>query len=120
MGYDGVRWWRAPVRSNLAARPASARTMAQQIETLLFDFGGTLDADGVAWKERFHAHYRAEGLDMTAETFAPIFYAADGPLVGDLPLDADLSKTVHRLTANLEAQLARRNGDAAKHHVEDD
>jgi HAD superfamily hydrolase (TIGR01549 family) len=94
--------------------------MAQQIETLLFDFGGTLDADGVAWKERFRTHYRAEGLDMTAETFAPIFYAADGPLVGDLPLDADLSKTVHGLTANLEAELARRNGDAAKHHVEDD
>jgi hypothetical protein len=40
--------------------------MARQIETLLFDFGGTLDADGVAWKERFHAHYRAEGLDMTS------------------------------------------------------
>src|ERR1700730_15066361 len=94
--------------------------MAQQIETLLFDFGGTLDADGVAWKERFRTHYRAEGLDMTAETFAPIFYAADGLLVGDLPLDADLSKTVRGLTANLEAELARRHGDAAKHHVEDD
>ena len=94
--------------------------MAQQIETLLFDFGGTLDADGVAWKERFHAHYRAEGLDITAESFAPIFYAADGPLVGDLPLDADLSETVHGLTANLEAELARRNGDAAKRHVEGD
>ena len=21
---------------------------------VLFDFGGTLDADGIAWKERFH------------------------------------------------------------------
>jgi HAD superfamily hydrolase (TIGR01549 family) len=94
--------------------------MAQQIETLLFDFGGTLDADGVAWKERFHAHYRAEGLDMTAETFAAAFYASDSPLVGDLPLDADLSKTVHRLTANLEAELARCDGDAAKHRAEGD
>jgi HAD superfamily hydrolase (TIGR01549 family) len=94
--------------------------MARQIDTLLFDFGGTLDADGVAWKERFHSLYRAEGLDMTAATFAPIFYAADGPLAGELPLDADLSKTVHGLTANLEAELARRKGYAAKHHVEDD
>jgi putative hydrolase of the HAD superfamily len=94
--------------------------MTQQIESLLFDFGGTLDADGVAWKERFHAHYRAEGLDMTADTFAPAFYASDSPLVGDLPLAADLSKTVRRLTANLEAELVRCNGDAAKHSAEDD
>ena len=78
-------------------------------DTLLFDFGGTLDADGVAWKERFYAHYRAEGLAMTSEDFAPVFYAADNPLVGGLPLDANLSDTVQRLTANIEAELARRD-----------
>ena len=33
------------------------------IETVLFDFGGTLDADGVAWKERFYALYQSEGLE---------------------------------------------------------
>ena len=70
--YDGLRWSRCVgerrCAASCAARSrASARTMAQQIETLLFDFGGTLDADGVAWKERFHAHYQAEGLDMTAD-----------------------------------------------------
>ena len=37
--------------------------MTPAVETLLFDFGGTLDADGVAWKERFFTLYRAEGLD---------------------------------------------------------
>jgi FMN phosphatase YigB (HAD superfamily) len=82
--------------------------MRGSVETLLFDFGGTLDADGVAWKERFHAYYRAEGLDMTAEAFAPVFYAADDPLTGTLPVDADLSDTAHRLAANLEDQLACR------------
>lgn len=81
--------------------------MMRQIETLLFDFGGTLDADGVAWKERFYGYYRTEGLSMTSETFGSAFYAADNPLVGALPLEADLSKTVHRLTANLEAEMAR-------------
>ena len=78
------------------------------IKTLLFDFGGTLDADGVAWKERFHALYRAEGLDVAADAFAPAFYAADDPLVGGLPPTTDLSGTVHALTANLESELARR------------
>jgi putative hydrolase of the HAD superfamily len=78
------------------------------IKTLLFDFGGTLDADGVAWKERFHALYRVEGLDLDSEAFAPAFYAADDPLVGGLPSTTDLSGTVHALAANLENELVRR------------
>src|SRR5262245_54637647 len=82
--------------------------MNQPIETLLFDFGGTLDADGVAWKERFHALYCAEGLDMAADAFAPAFYAADSPLVGSLPATASLSQTVQALTANLEIGLSPR------------
>jgi len=82
------------------------------IETLLFDFGGTLDADGVAWKERFHALYQAEGLNMTAEAFAPAFYAADDSLVGALPAAAGLAGTVHALAHGLEAELARRAGSA--------
>jgi len=82
------------------------------IETLLFDFGGTLDADGVAWKERFHALYLAEGLDMTAEAFAPLFYAADDPLVGALPQTAGLAETIHALVVGLEAELRRCEGAA--------
>jgi FMN phosphatase YigB (HAD superfamily) len=84
--------------------------MMAAIETLLFDFGGTLDADGVAWKERFHALYRAEGLDMTAEAFAPAFFAADDALVGGLPAATGLSETVQALAANLESELRRRAG----------
>ena len=83
--------------------------MTKPIETLLFDFGGTLDADGVAWKERFYTLYRAEGLDMTADAFAPAFFAADDALVGGLPPATDLSGTVHALAANLEAELTRRS-----------
>ncbi|HXQ49986.1 MAG TPA: HAD family hydrolase [Stellaceae bacterium] len=83
--------------------------MKQPIETVLFDFGGTLDADGLAWKERFHAQYRAEGLDMTPESFARAFYAADDALAGRLPRDADLAVTVHRLAAGLDQELARRD-----------
>jgi HAD superfamily hydrolase (TIGR01549 family) len=81
--------------------------MTEPIETLLFDFGGTLDADGVAWKERFHTLYRAEGLDMDADDFAPIFFAADDLLVGSLPAATGLSETAHALAANLEAELVR-------------
>ncbi len=75
------------------------------IETLLFDFGGTLDADGVAWKDRFYSLCRAEGLDMTADKFARAYYAADDPLVGALPIAAGLPETVEALASNLEAEL---------------
>jgi putative hydrolase of the HAD superfamily len=81
------------------------------IETVLFDFGGTLDSDGVAWKERLHALYRAEGLDLSADAFAPAFYAADDALVGALPPATGLKETVHALAANLEVELARRDGE---------
>jgi len=86
--------------------------MNRPIETLLFDFGGTLDADGVAWKDRFYALYRAEGLEMTTDVFQSSFFAADDALVGCLEPTADLPGTVHALVANLEAELTRRNGGA--------
>ncbi|HYB54576.1 MAG TPA: HAD family hydrolase [Alphaproteobacteria bacterium] len=88
--------------------------MTQPIETLLFDFGGTLDADGLSWQARFHAHYRAEGLEMAAESFAPAFYAADDALIGVLAPDCDLGETIERLAGNLEAELARRGGGSGR------
>ncbi|HEY1884652.1 MAG TPA: HAD family hydrolase [Roseiarcus sp.] len=84
----------------------------QAIETVLFDFGGTLDSDGVAWKERFHALYRAEGLDLSAEAFAPAFYAADDALLGALAPWAGLKETVDALAVGLEAELGRCGGRA--------
>jgi HAD superfamily hydrolase (TIGR01549 family) len=89
----------------------------QAIETVLFDFGGTLDSDGVAWKERFYALYRAEGLNLSAEAFAPAFYAADDALVGALAPTTGLKETVDALTTNLEAELARRDAGSGQEGV---
>jgi HAD superfamily hydrolase (TIGR01509 family) len=88
--------------------------MREPIETLLFDFGGTLDANGVPWKERFYTFYRAEGLDMAADAFDSSFFAADDALVGSLASATDLTGTVHALVANLESELARRGAGADK------
>jgi FMN phosphatase YigB (HAD superfamily) len=82
----------------------------QAIQTVLFDFGGTLDSDGVAWKERFYALYQSEGLDLSADAFAPAFYAADDALVGALAPTTGLEETVDALTTKLVAELARRGG----------
>ena len=83
--------------------------MTEPIETVLFDFGGTLDADGVAWKERFYSLYRSEGLDITADAFDPTFFAADDPLVGGLPPSSSLSETVNALATNIEEVLVHRS-----------
>jgi HAD superfamily hydrolase (TIGR01549 family) len=92
----------------------------QAIETLLFDFGGTLDSDGVAWKERFYALYQAEGLSLSAEAFAPAFYAADDALVGVLAPTTGLKETAHALAANLEAELARRGAKTGQEGIDGD
>ena len=102
------------------ARPAAHEPLRlpPRIETLLFDFGGTLDADGIPWKERFHALYADEGLRLSAEAFAPAFYAADDPLVGGISPSAGLAETAQALGRNLEAALAARGlapaADAAR------
>jgi putative hydrolase of the HAD superfamily len=75
------------------------------VKAVLFDFGGTLDADGTAWKERCYACYRAEGVDLDAECFARHFYAADDALVGSIPEATGLEGTVMRLVGNIEAGL---------------
>jgi putative hydrolase of the HAD superfamily len=90
----------------------------QAIETVLFDFGGTLDSDGVAWKERFHALYQSEGLDLSAEAFAPAFYAADDALVGAVPPTTGLEETIDALTSNLVVELARRGGGTGQREID--
>ena len=72
---------------------------------LLFDFGGTLDADGLPWKERFQQLYRASGVDPGDEAFDAAFYAADDALLGALPPGCGFRETVARLAAGVSAGL---------------
>jgi putative hydrolase of the HAD superfamily len=74
-----------------------------KVETILFDFGGTLDSDGIAWKDRFEALFRQEGV--AAEGFDRAFYGADDALVGTLPREMPLTQTVERLSGDLARAL---------------
>jgi len=47
---------------------------------VLFDFGGTLDADGARWSERFHAAYRAAGGRQSFAAFERAFRESDRAL----------------------------------------
>jgi putative hydrolase of the HAD superfamily len=47
---------------------------------LLIDFGGTLDADGEPWSDRFFAAYRAAGGAVARDQFGHAFAASDTQL----------------------------------------
>jgi putative hydrolase of the HAD superfamily len=51
---------------------------------LLIDFGGTLDADGVPWADRFFAGYRQAGGRVDRTTFGSAFARSDADLA-ELP-----------------------------------
>lgn len=46
----------------------------------MFDFGGTLDANGLHWRERFRRIYADSGCPAAPETFDRAFYDADDNL----------------------------------------
>lgn len=51
------------------------------VDTLLFDFGGTLDAPGVHWLTRFYQLYPQSGLEVAPERIKEAFYWADAQLM---------------------------------------
>ena len=65
-----------------------------KIEAILFDFGGTLDSDGIAWKDRFRVHVLSLGYRGNAEEFDRAFFAADDALVGTIPRDLPFRDTI--------------------------
>lgn len=67
----------------MASRPkvvGSSRPWGDPPRAVLFDFGGTLDADGIPWKDRFYPLYVAEHMDMGRDRYDQAFYAADDAL----------------------------------------
>lgn len=79
---------------------------APPVRAVLFDFGGTLDSDGIAWKERFRRLF-AEEAGADAEGFDRAFYDADDALVGAIPRDLSLVDTVGRLSEGVAMRLGR-------------
>src|SRR5881409_2609596 len=98
---------------------------ANSSTAVLFDFGGTLDADGLAWKERVYRLFRDEGVAVERERFDPLFHAADDALVATIPPTTSFDATVARLVVavpealglderRMTARIARRFVDDAR------
>ncbi len=64
-------------------------------QALLFDFGGTLDSNGIHWPERFFSSYRKAGITVDRGTFDRAFYDSDDNLHKRHDLNGlDLEETV--------------------------
>jgi len=76
------------------------------IKALMFDFGGTIDYNGIAWKDRFQAIYNDAGITPSQEKFDRAFYDADD----NLPLRHKLEgkgfeETVYLQTGDMLSNL---------------
>jgi len=91
--------WQAP------GHPTRVGSGGAPCRAVLLDFGGTLDADGVTWKDRMRGLYAEAGLSVPAPAFDRAFYAADDALVGRVPASLGLAGTARRLTAGLHEAL---------------
>ena len=76
---------------------------------VLFDFGGTLDADGVPWKERFYRLFQEEGAMVARERFDPLFYGVDDALTGSVPPTLSFRETIRGLAAGVTEALGLRD-----------
>src|SRR2546428_10267857 len=70
------------VLGNVSAcdHPPHLRVVVGVRGLVLFDFGGTLDADGSRWSVRFHAAYRAVGGKQSFAAFDRAFRESDRAL----------------------------------------
>lgn len=82
------------------------------MKCLLFDYGGTLDADGTTWLERFHPLYKEAGLDIPRDRFDRAFYDSDDNLhVRHVLKGLDLAQTVRLQVKDVINALAPGRGD---------
>ena len=54
--------------------------MRWDVDALLLDFGGTIDADGIHWGERFFQLYREAGIDLPRARFDEVFEKVDNEI----------------------------------------
>ncbi|MDE2491218.1 MAG: HAD family hydrolase [Elusimicrobia bacterium] len=82
------------------------------MKSVLFDYGGTLDADGATWLERFYPIYKESGVDAPRERFDRAFYDSDDALPARHALRGlDLEQTLRLQVRDVLAALAPERAD---------
>ena len=75
----------------------SSSFITAETNAVLFDFGGTLDANGLPWKDRVLALLKKEGVQRSSEELTQAFYQADDSLVGTISPSLSFQQTVEQL-----------------------
>jgi HAD superfamily hydrolase (TIGR01509 family) len=92
-------------------------------KAILFDFGGTLDSDGIPWKERFYTLYHQVGIDWDLLSFERFFFASDDSLteetLGEVGYEAMLAEHVRRVLRKGERYDARLAGRISRDFYSD-
>lgn len=84
------------------------------MKSVLFDYGGTLDADGTTWLERFYPIYKEEGVDLPRARFDRAFYDSDDNLPARHRLEGlDLEQTLRLQVRDVLAAAAPERLDLA-------
>ena len=74
----------------------------QRFETILFDVGGTLDADGRHWRSRFHELFTKRRYQIDDSAFTRAYFDADDSLPARYPLkEMGFKATVRALAESL-------------------
>ena len=69
---------------------------ARRAEAVLFDFGGTLDGDGIHWSRRFDAAFRRQGLDYPMPALDEAFRSSEKVVNSDPRVKTqDLAEAIH-------------------------
>jgi putative hydrolase of the HAD superfamily len=88
------------------------------MDVLLFDFGGTLDADGITWQERFYPLYLDAGIQVSRDDFRKAFYASDDSLsLRDASMEETVRLQVGGVLERLGGNLGRQGIRAIRDQV---
>ena len=77
--------------------------MNKKIKAIVFDFGGTLDTDGIHWAEKFWEVYNHFNISIPKEEFRNAFVYSERKISGIIKSDFSLIKTYKtQITYQLE------------------
>jgi len=89
------------------------------IRAILFDMGGTLDGDGLHWLDRFHALYKAFGVNLPRKSLRAAFDEAERRSALDETISSsDFAQMIGLHVQWQLAHLGLRNHGLSQHLVE--
>jgi putative hydrolase of the HAD superfamily len=86
---------------------------------ILFDFGGTLDSDGVHWSEQFYNAYRDLGCAVSGERFDQAFLEADRIIASSYDVRGHSMRKLLELQVSLQFENLRFEDEERKRKIID-